>query len=66
MPNCARMVRPRAKSVTWVARAAMDRVIAWEDAMDYSSGDYALDQIAGLEKQISELREELHRALPRS
>lgn len=47
-------------------RRFLDRVIAWENAMDYSSGDYALDRIAGLEKQIAELRDEMHRSLPRS
>ena len=57
------LVEPDKKSLF---RRFLDRVRAWEDAMDYSSGDYALDRIAGLEQQIAELRDELRRALPRS
>jgi hypothetical protein len=34
-------------------------------AMDYSSSEYTLDRIAGLEKQVAELRDELRRALLR-
>ena len=47
-------------------RRFWDRLIALEDAMDYSGLDYALDRIAGLEKQIAELRDELRRSQPGS
>ncbi len=57
------LVEPQKKSLL---RRLWDGFKAWEDAMDYSSADYALDRIAGLEKQIAELRDELHRSLPRS
>ena len=39
---------------------------AWAMAMEYSGADYTLDRIAGLEKQVAELRDELRRSLPRS
>ena len=42
-----------------IFRRFWDRVIAFEDAMEYSGFDYTLDRIAGLEKQIAELRDEL-------
>jgi hypothetical protein len=44
----------------------IDDLTAWAMAMDYSSSEYTLDRIAGLEKQVAELRDELRRALPRS
>lgn len=57
------IVEPQKKSMF---RRFWDRVIALEDAMDYSGFDYTLDRITGLEKQIAELRDELHRLQPRS
>ncbi len=57
------IVEPKKKSML---RRFMDHLIAWGDAMDYSGFDYTLDRIAGLEKQIAELRDELRRSLPRS
>ena len=57
------LVEPEKKSMF---RRFMDRLIAWEDTLGYSSGDYALDRIAGLEKQIAELRDELRQSLPRN
>lgn len=64
------IVEPQKKSLI---RRFLDQVIAWEDAMGSSGFDYALDRIAGLqkqiaelEKQVAELRDELRRSLPRS
>lgn len=42
----------------------IDTVIAWAKAVDYSSFDYTLDRVAGLEQELTKLREELHRCLP--
>jgi hypothetical protein len=33
---------------------------AWEEALDYSPLDYALDRIGGLEREVAELKDELH------
>jgi hypothetical protein len=53
------IVEPVKKSV-W--RRFIDGLIAWENAMDYSSGDYALDRVVWLEKQVAELRDELRQS----
>jgi hypothetical protein len=57
------LVEPEKKSMF---RRLIDDLRAWAMALDYSGAEYTLDRIAGLEKQVAELREELRRALPRS
>jgi len=42
-----------------VFRRFLNGLIAWENAMDYSSGDYALERIKILEREVGQLREEL-------
>jgi hypothetical protein len=44
-------------------RRAIETIRAWENAMDYTPYDYALDRIGALERQVSQLRDEL-RAMP--
>jgi len=56
------LVEPEKKSKF---RRLIDDLTAWAMAMDYSSSEYTLDRIAGLEKQVAELRDELRRALLR-
>jgi hypothetical protein len=43
-------------------RRALAAVFAWIDAMDYSSGDYALDRIKRLEREVGQLKEELRQS----
>lgn len=40
-------------------RRALAAVYAWLQAMDYSSFDYTLDRIKGLEREVEELKNEL-------
>jgi hypothetical protein len=58
-----------------VWRSLIKRIAAWEDAMDYTPNDYALDRIGDLERQVALLRDEVrilpavgtaHRMEPRS
>jgi hypothetical protein len=35
---------------------------AWEEALNYSGFDYALDRIGGLEREVADLKDELHRS----
>ena len=41
----------------------IDAIAAWEKAMDYTPYDYVQDRISNLQREISQLRDEL-RALP--
>ena len=41
----------------------IDAIVAWAKAMDYTPYDYVLDRVCNLERQVSQLRDEL-RALP--
>ena len=41
----------------------IDAIVAWENAMDYTPHDYVLDRVCNLERQVSQLRDEL-RELP--
>ena len=43
-------------------RRALAAVIAWIEAMDYSSVDYALDRIERLEREVGELKEEVRQS----
>jgi polyhydroxyalkanoate synthesis regulator phasin len=40
-------------------RRSLAAVLAWIEAMDYSSVDYALDRIDRLEREVEQLKEEL-------
>jgi polyhydroxyalkanoate synthesis regulator phasin len=40
-------------------RRALAAVLAWIEAMDYSSVDHALDRIDRLEREVEQLKEEL-------
>ena len=40
-------------------RRALAAVLAWTEAMDYSSFDYTLDRIERLEQEVGQLKEEL-------
>ena len=42
----------------------IDAIVAWAKAMEYTPYDYVLDRVCNLERQVSQLRDEL-RALPR-
>ena len=33
-----------------------DTLLAWERAMDYRPYDYAMDRIAGLEREVTQLK----------
>ena len=41
----------------------IDAIAAWEKAMDYTPSDYVLDRVCNLEREVSQLRDEL-RAFP--
>jgi hypothetical protein len=41
----------------------IDAIVAWANAMEYTPYDYVLDRVCNLERQVSQLRDEL-RALP--
>ena len=41
----------------------IDAIAAWAKAMEYTPYDYVLDRVCNLERQVSQLRDEL-RALP--
>ena len=43
-------------------RRALAAVSAWLQAMDYSSFDYTLDRIERLEREVGQLKEELHQS----
>ncbi|MGA7805440.1 hypothetical protein [Bradyrhizobium sp.] len=43
-------------------RRALAAVVAWLQAMDYTSFDYTLDRIEGLEREVGQLEEELRRS----
>jgi hypothetical protein len=47
-----------------VLKRLIETVMAWAKTVDYSSFDYTLDRVAGLEQELTKLREELHRSLP--
>ena len=40
-------------------RRALAAVLAWAEAMDYSSFDYTRDRINHLEREVEQLKEEL-------
>ena len=42
-----------------VLRRLFDWLKAFEDALDYSSFDYALDRIENLETEVAKLRDEI-------
>lgn len=42
-------------------RGAFAAVVAWLQAMEYSSFDYTLDRIERLEREVGQLKEELRR-----
>lgn len=46
-------------------RRAVAAVFDWIKAMDYSSFDYVLDRIEGLEREVGQLKEELRRSRDR-
>jgi hypothetical protein len=37
----------------------IDAIMAWAKAMEYTPYDYALDRVCDLERQLSQLRDEL-------
>ena len=37
----------------------LDAIAAWEKAMDYTPSDYVLDRVCNLEREVSQLRDEL-------
>jgi hypothetical protein len=41
----------------------IDAIAAWEKAMEYTPYDYVLDRVCNLEREVSQLRDEL-RELP--
>jgi polyhydroxyalkanoate synthesis regulator phasin len=43
-------------------RRALAAVSAWIEAMDYSSFDYTRDRIDHLEREVEQLKEELHQS----
>ena len=43
-------------------RRALAAIIAWLQAMDYTSFDYTLDRINHLEREMGQLREELRQS----
>ncbi len=43
-------------------RRALAAVFAWIEAMDYTSSDYTLDRIERLEREVRQLKEELHQS----
>ena len=45
-----------------VFRRALAAVLAWIEAMDYSSVDYTLDRIERLEREVGQLREQLRQS----
>jgi hypothetical protein len=45
-----------------LVRRIWDTLLAWERVMDYRPYDYAVERIAGLEREVTHLREELKRA----
>jgi hypothetical protein len=44
-------------------RRVIDAIAAWEKAMEYTPYDYVLDRVCNLEREVSQLRDEL-RELP--
>jgi polyhydroxyalkanoate synthesis regulator phasin len=43
-------------------RRALAAVLAWAEAMDYSSFDYTRDRIDYLEREVEQLKEELRQS----
>ncbi|WP_171257870.1 hypothetical protein, partial [Acinetobacter baumannii] len=43
-------------------RRALAAVFAWIEAMDYTSFDYTLDRIERLEREVGQLKQELHQS----
>ena len=43
-------------------RRALAAVLAWAEAMDYSSFDYTRDRIDHLEREVEQLKEELRQS----
>ena len=43
-------------------RRALAAVFAWVQAMEYTSFDYTLDRIEGLEREVGRLQEELRQS----
>jgi hypothetical protein len=43
----------------------IETIAAWEDAMDYTASDYALDRITNLELEVARLKGKLTAELPR-
>jgi hypothetical protein len=43
-------------------RRALAAVLAWLQAMDYTSFDYSLDRIERLEREVGQLKEELRQS----
>jgi hypothetical protein len=43
-------------------RRALAAVLAWTEAMDYSSFDYTLDRIEHLEREVAQLKKELRQS----
>ena len=38
-------------------RRLIETIKAWEDAMDYTATDYALDRIGNLEREVTQLKD---------